>query len=268
MRARQRPPCLRHREPELATGRDPCPRVQPLALRCDAFPPGLALAPWGAAGRHRQLRSGCPAAVLGESPRWYGAAACLRAVPRRRVEKSGDRTADQSAQHSSRDAVGRWETGEWHPKHHAPAHARSLLDHCSALLRALFLALPRTRVTAPVRATAPIDVFVRRYGPKLCAQAKAVDPRCMDGVLNPATAGGRPCVGAHSVVPAAERCLHVRAVRAQKPVPMDRLLFPGRRGAPAMHVRCMVQLAQRLRRMDTESAPSALVMSSSGVPVF
>ena len=78
--------------------------------------------------------------------------------------------------------------GEWHPNHHAPAHARSLLDHCSALLRALFVALPRSRITVPTRTSQCIEAFVRKYGAKLCAQAKAMDPRSTDGTLTPETA--------------------------------------------------------------------------------
>ena len=62
--------------------------------------------------------------------------------------------------------------GEWHPKHHAPAHARSLLDHCSALLRALFVVLPRSRITVPTRTSQCIEAFVRRSGAKLCAQSQ------------------------------------------------------------------------------------------------
>ena len=33
-----------------------------------------------------------------------------------------------------------------------------------------------------------MDAFVRRYGPRVCEQAKSMDDRCRDGVLEPETA--------------------------------------------------------------------------------
>ena len=63
----------------------------------------------------------------------------------------------------------------WHWKHGPPRHSRLFLTDVSSLLWEIWVLLPRNRVSWDIVVSRDANAFVRRYGPRLCDEARHED---------------------------------------------------------------------------------------------